>query len=341
MTTSSVAKVIGGSRLHCSSDATVIGLLRRTYSNTSPYAPLEITIWATRWAKRSASSTVSGGTPVGFLTGDPKLGPLADNGGPTSTLLPAADSPLVDAGTCDTDAFTGSDLTTDGRGLPRFVDGAPGTNASGDNCDIGAVEATLAELPVELSSFTATADGEAVVLRWATASETNNAGFEVQVGEMVDGRQSMVDGQRAWRTLGFVEGRGTTSEAQAYAYRADGLEPGRYRFRLKQVDYDGAFEYSPEVEGSVELAEAYRLGAAYPNPFNPSTTFSLAVRRSQEVRVRVYDTLGRRVAVLFAGVLEAGRSRRFVWEASSASGHYFIRVQGEDFAAVRRVTLLR
>ena len=279
-------------------------------------------------------NAVSGGTPTGFQSGTPMIGALADNGGPTWTNLPQEGSPLVDAGTCDTDAFTGADLTVDQRGLPRFVD-YPADDTD-DGCDIGAVEAQDAELPVELSTFTATADGEAVVLRWTTASETNNAGFDVET------RPAGAVDASAWQRLAFVEGHGTTSEARTYTYRTGGLEPGRHVFRLKQVDFDGAVEYSPETEVSVELAGGYRLGAAYPNPFNPSTTFTLAVRRTQHVEVGVYDVVGRRVAVLHAGVLAAQQAHRFVWEAgTAASGLYFVRAQGEDFVAVQRVTLLR
>ncbi|MDX1439027.1 MAG: hypothetical protein R3284_03900, partial [Rubricoccaceae bacterium] len=92
-------------------------------------------------------------------------------------------------------------------------------------------------IPVELTSFTARllASGQAE-LSWATSSETNNAGFEVE---------HAIERNGAWETVGFVEGHGTTTEAQTYSFTSDVLtQGGIHRFRLKQVDYDGQFEYS-------------------------------------------------------------------------------------------------
>lgn len=190
-----------------------------------------------------------------------------------------------------------------------------------------------ATLPVELTAFAATADGDAVELRWTTASETNNAGFEVQ--HLQDG---------AWVALGFVEGRGTTSEPRAYRYRAEAVAPGLSRFRLKQVDYDGAFAYSPEVEAQVETPGAYVLSSVYPNPFNPRAQFSLALQQTQEVRVVLYDLMGREVGRLHDGVLEGGTTHRFEIDGAAlslSSGVYLIRLTGERFDAAQRVTLIK
>lgn len=193
-------------------------------------------------------------------------------------------------------------------------------------------------LPVELVEFTAQADGEAVQLRWATASETNNAGFEVQMHVTApDG-----DGAAAWRSQGWVDGWGTTAEPQQYAYRMDGVTPGTHRFRLKQVDFGGAFTYSPEVEVTIGLDAAYRFTMPYPNPFNPEARFSLMVRRAQHVEVAVYDALGRRVQVLHDGPFAAGTAQAFVVEGQGfQSGVYFIRAIGETFVATQQATLVK
>jgi hypothetical protein len=191
-------------------------------------------------------------------------------------------------------------------------------------------------LPVELTRFEARLDGQSVMLSWETASETNNAGFAVLHTTNPKGEADQ------WLEALFVEGHGTTTEAQSYHYRLEGLNPGTHRFRLKQIDYDGTFAYSPEVEVTVELAEAYRLSAAYPNPFNPQASFTLAVRRAQKVRVAVYNLLGQRVAVLHEGVLPANETHRFVFEAGRlASGLYMIRAEGKQFAATRQVMLAK
>ncbi|RMF51868.1 MAG: T9SS C-terminal target domain-containing protein, partial [Bacteroidetes bacterium] len=186
-------------------------------------------------------------------------------------------------------------------------------------------------LPVELVAFDATPDGDAAVLTWRTASETNNAGFEVQ--HYRDG---------AWQARAFVEGHGTSAAPQAYTHRLDGLEPGTHRFRLKQIDFDGTFSLSPEVEVTVAVPGAYALGAAYPNPFNPQTTFRLTVARTQQVTVSVYDVLGRRVALLYRGQLTGGDTHTFHFDATGLPGGlYLIDVTGEVFHATRPVMLVQ
>lgn len=88
--------------------------------------------------------------------------------------------------------------------------------------------------------------------------------------------------------------------------------------------------------------DGYVLSAAYPNPFNPSTSFSLKVEERQQVSVEVYNTLGQRVRMLFQGEMEDGETRTFLFEASDLpSGIYLYRVTGKDFVATRHITLLK
>jgi len=204
-------------------------------------------------------------------------------------------------------------------------DGSPGTAGGGT------------QLPVELVAFEAVADGEAIMLRWETASETNNAGFEIQ--QRTFGSASK---DETWQAVRFVEGYGTTEQAQSYEHHIDYVQPGIHRFRLKQIDYDGTFEYSPEVEVAIGVPGTYRLTAAYPNPFNPETSFSLSVARTQEVQVVVYDVVGRRVALLYDGLFPAETSRSFRFEADTLpSGVYLLRVLGEQFVTTQSLVLTK
>ncbi|MEL6772311.1 MAG: T9SS type A sorting domain-containing protein [Bacteroidota bacterium] len=188
-----------------------------------------------------------------------------------------------------------------------------------------------AEIPVELTSFDAVMDGEAVVLDWKTASETVNAGFEVQM---------RTGGSLEFRTLDFVEGAGTTTEAQAYSFRVADLQPGTYAFRLKQVDFDGAFEYSQEVEAKVAVQETHLLSEVYPNPFARQATLDLAVREAQDVRVEVFNMVGQRVATLLDGAMEANVSTPVALDAAGLPGGlYLVRVTGENFQDTRKVTI--
>jgi len=199
-------------------------------------------------------------------------------------------------------------------------------------------------LPVELFAFDAVLDGDAAQLRWETASETNNAGFEVQHLSEIH-NPTLVPAQAGiqnWNVLGWIDGHGTTEVPQAYTYRVVDLTPGIHRFRLKQIDYDGAFEYSPEVEVVVEMSGLFQASRAYPNPFNPETNFSLTIAREQHVQVAVYDVLARRVALLHDGFFPAQTARSFVFDAGLLpSGLYVIHVQGEYFTTTQLVTLLK
>jgi hypothetical protein len=215
----------------------------------------------------------------------------------------------------------------------------PGTNAllfspRSPNFDAGQ------QLPVELTSFDAVLDGRTARLHWTTASETNNAGFEIQrISKNVG-----ADGgpPQEWQAVRFVDGQGTTEVEQSYQFQITDLEPGRHSFRLKQIDYDGTFEYSPEVEVVVEMAERFVMEAAYPNPFNPEATFRFAVSRAQTVDVSLYDLLGRRVEVLWRGEAEAGRMEAVRIDGSGLpSGVYLVRAVGEGFVETQRVSLIK
>jgi hypothetical protein len=188
-------------------------------------------------------------------------------------------------------------------------------------------------LPVELAAFDATLDNDNALLQWTTASETNNAGFEVQMRRGADG---------PFATQGFVDGHGTTMEAQTYRFRVDDLSPGPYAFRLKQIDVGGAAELSPVVEVTMAMKEAFLLSEAAPNPFRGEAWMTLQVRESQSVRAELYDVLGRRVATLHEGVLDAGREHRLSLDGRGlSSGLYLVRVAGEQFAETRRIVVAR
>ena len=186
-------------------------------------------------------------------------------------------------------------------------------------------------LPVELSSFDVMQDDGELILTWTTASELNNAGFEIQ--KLAD---------RGFEAIGWKDGKGTTLVPESYTFSLPILDPGRYAFRLKQVDFDGTISFSDVVEITVALEEHYVLSEVYPNPFNPRATFNLTVARNQHVEIAVYDTQGRVVSVLHQGVLQANQAYQFeILGQGLASGKYLVRAVGETFNAVRMVTLLK
>ncbi len=200
-------------------------------------------------------------------------------------------------------------------------------------------EETAPPLPVELVAFDAVVNGTEVRLAWKTASETNNAGFEVQ---HTPGAATVHATALPWETLGFVEGYGTTEQPRSYTYRVEDLAPGRHVFRLKQIDFDGTFEYHAEVEVVVEMVERFVVEPIYPNPFNPHAQFLFAVKRSQAVRVDLYDMLGRRVKVLYEGAPSAGQMHTVRIDGRGLpSGTYVVRLVGQTFVETQTVMLLK
>ncbi len=109
-----------------------------------------------------------------------------------------------------------------------------------------------------------------------------------------------------------------------------------------QIDYDGAFEYHGEVEATIETPGTHLISSAYPNPFNPQSQFTLAVAQKQHVTAELFNTLGQRVAVLFAGPIEANEVQNVTIDgAGLPSGMYVVRVNGERFSDALSVTLLK
>ncbi len=188
-------------------------------------------------------------------------------------------------------------------------------------------------LPVELTAFEAVAGGHQALLRWTTASETNNAGFSIELRPA---------DEAAWRAAGWVAGNGTTVEAQRYQYSMPGLAPGRYHFRLRQVDFDGAFAYSPEVELDIALDAAFAVSTPAPNPFAHRSVSHVTVGRGQQVQADVYDLLGRHVATAFSGYVPAQTAQAVEVDGEGlAPGVYVLVVQGEAFRHTERIVRVR
>jgi hypothetical protein len=185
-------------------------------------------------------------------------------------------------------------------------------------------------IPVELTSFTASVSGTNVTLNWTTATEINNQGFDVQ-------RKSV---NSAYESVGFVSGFGTTTEAKSYSFN-DEVDNGSYTYRLKQIDFDGSFEYSNEIEVDVNIPAVYSLEQNYPNPFNPSTTINFSIANEGFVKLAVYNTLGQEVMTLVNEVKESG-SHSITFDASSlTSGAYFYKLETAQFSQTKKMLLAK
>lgn len=190
-------------------------------------------------------------------------------------------------------------------------------------------------VPVELVSFAATTNNSDVTLNWSTATELNNSGFQI---ERSNGS--------AYEVVGFVAGHGTTTEVRNYNFVDQNVASGTYSYRLKQVDFDGTFEYSNAIEVEVLGVKEFALGQNYPNPFNPSTTINFSLAVDSKVSLKIFDVLGQEVATLLNGQMAAGNQKVSFDASSLNSGVYFYRidasgVDGQKFSSTKKMILTK
>ncbi|OGU78314.1 MAG: hypothetical protein A2W11_07805, partial [Ignavibacteria bacterium RBG_16_35_7] len=158
---------------------------------------------------------------------------------------------------------------------------------------------------------------------WTTASELNNLGFEIE--------RSLDD--NIFVTVGFVEGKGTSTETNYYSFTDRISVNGRstISYRLKQVDYDGTSSYSNIIQVEVDVPVTYTLNQNYPNPFNPSTKIEYTLPVDGFVELNVYDIMGKEIATLVNEQKPAG-TYEIVFDASEfPSGVYFYTIKAVPF----------
>jgi hypothetical protein len=193
------------------------------------------------------------------------------------------------------------------------------------------INGLCAIVPVELTSFSANVNNNLVTLSWSTATEINNSGFEIE-------RKSA---NTEWTNIGFVVGSGTTTEIRNYSYQDNSVTSGSYSYRLKQVDYDGTFEYSNEVYVDVTPSMDYALQQNYPNPFNPSTKIRFTIPQASVVNLTVFNVIGEEVKALVNNYYEAGSHEVILNASNLTSGIYFVRMESGSFVSTRKITLLK
>ncbi len=185
-------------------------------------------------------------------------------------------------------------------------------------------------VPVELTSFAAASDKNDVILTWNTATELNNQGFEIQ---------RKITGE--FERVGFVEGRGTTTEAQNYLFRDKDLLSGNYTYRLKQTDFDGSFAYSDEVEIEISQPNVFYLGQNYPNPFNPSTNIKYSIPADGNVTLKIYDILGEEVSTLVNEFQQAGTFDVVFDGSNLSSGVYYYQLTSGELTSTKKMMLTK
>jgi len=256
-----------------------------------------------------------------------------------------AGSPLALSGTADVDLFTVDVTGGTGTSAAEVFEMAPVGFSLDWFFEVGGADATDAvffqssvanvTLPVELVGLTANARGRNIELSWATKTEINNYGFDVE--------RMAASKDAKWEKISFVEGKGTTNAPQNYSYKDVVKSAGTFTYRLKQTDRDGKFTYSAQVEAKAALtADDYKMSQNYPNPFNPSTKFNFAVSTPQHVSVKVFNSVGQEVQTLFNDIAPADQMQEVTFDgARLASGIYFYVLRAQDRVEVKKMLMMK
>lgn len=192
-----------------------------------------------------------------------------------------------------------------------------------------------APLPVQLSSFTSSPRGRNINLDWVTASEINNSGFNVERAGI---RHQATDN---WERIGFVNGKGTVNTATKYSFEDKNLQTGKYKYRLKQIDNNGNFEYFA-LNGEVEVGvpNKFNITQNYPNPFNPTTKIDFDLPSNSKINIVLYDISGREVKTLVNEARSAGYYTVNFNASDLSSGMYFYRIIAVEDSPGRNIFVM-
>ncbi|MBE0570088.1 MAG: T9SS type A sorting domain-containing protein, partial [Ignavibacteriaceae bacterium] len=191
---------------------------------------------------------------------------------------------------------------------------------------------SCAIIPVELKSFNYELDGDDVLLKWSTASELNNLGFEIQ--------RSFNESD--FFTIGFITGNGTTNESKEYLYKDENLDHGNYLYKLIQTDYDGSKIKVGEIEVLInDVPKSLNLEQNYPNPFNPVTKILYSIPEVSLVKLSVYNSIGEKIADIVEGEKPAGYYEVIFDGSALPTGIYFYALSTGKSTMTKKMILLK
>lgn len=222
-----------------------------------------------------------------------------------------------------------------------YTPGAPGyAYATGlTTFSLFAITSSDGPLPVELASFTASANRNNVDLKWTTITEINNSGFDIE--------RKNVDSE-FWTKVSEIQGAGNSTQTKNYTYTDRNLNTGKYNYRLKQKDFNGNFTYyNLSSEIIVGVPNNFELSQNYPNPFNPSTKINYDLPVDSKISLKIFDMLGREVYSMFnSELIQAGYHTAQLNLGNLSSGTYFYRiiakgVNGKEFIMTKKMQLIK
>ena len=233
-------------------------------------------------------------------------------------------------------AFGRGDHAEDGTSAGETVDQShtgtdpdPDSDGPGNNFDGSLIN--VSGLPVELASLTAIANGADLDLRWRTLSETNVAGFAIEARAQID---------ETFSELAYLASSGDGYTPTDYAYTATSVEAGTYEIRLKIIDNDGSFSYSPTVVAVVDFEHQLSIETPFPNPARERTSIPFHVDQSQSITIRVFDLTGRQLQTVVNGPFQPGRHAVILDAGALPAGMYIVRMDAERGSQSKPLTIV-
>jgi hypothetical protein len=191
---------------------------------------------------------------------------------------------------------------------------------------------TNSSLPVILTEFISITNGSSLGLKWKTESEINNSGFDVE--------RKTETGE--WTKLAFIQGSGTTNQPVEYSYEDKKLQPGKYFYRLKQIDYNGNYEYFDlPLYVLISKPKVFSLGQNYPNPSNPKCNIEFQLPEKTFVNISVYNLLGQLVATIIDQEKDAGIHTVEFDGSNISSGTYIYRITAGTYTEVKKMLIIK
>jgi len=175
-----------------------------------------------------------------------------------------------------------------------------------------------------------------IILEWKTLSEINNFGFEIEKSR----------DKLNWRKIGFIKGYGTTYSENSYIFHENENSAGKYYYRLKQIDFDGSYQYSQIIELKTLIPEKWEIEQNFPNPFNTETIIKYKTPKNLFVSLKIYDILGKEVKTLVNEFKQSGYYY-VKWDGKNdgfidlPSGIYFYEIKTKEFHKIKKMVLLR
>ncbi len=238
-----------------------------------------------------------------------------------SISVPAPNSVNSDALIGIEDAFGSAGITYRNNGTGGNIFGSPNAIKFGG---------TNSALPVELTSFSAEITENGINLNWQTATEINNYGFDVERAV-----------NNEWQKIAFVSGHGNSNSPKFYSYFDSDAPGGELKYRLKQLDIDGKYEYSNIIEVDNNTLYNYSLKQNFPNPFNPATKINFSIAKKGNVNLTVFNALGQKISTLVNEEKSPGNYTVLFDASNLPSGIYFYKLDSGKFTKVQKMLLLK